>query len=71
MSFSTNEQCHEDEFNISVESIMKCGDFKSNFARRLSNRYIAKAPVQLHSKYDDSRKKRSLDVLSSPEEVRK
>ncbi|XP_068620001.1 uncharacterized protein [Battus philenor] len=31
----------EEDFNESVESLMKCEDFKSNFARRLSNRYIS------------------------------
>ncbi|CAG4984179.1 unnamed protein product [Parnassius apollo] len=35
----------EEEFNRPVESIMRCEDFKSNFARRLSNRYILKSPV--------------------------
>lgn len=35
----------EEEFGRPVESIMRCEDFKSNFARRLSNRYISKSPV--------------------------
>lgn len=35
----------EEEFSRPVESIMRCEDFKSNFARRLSNRYTSKAPV--------------------------
>ncbi|CAG4942598.1 unnamed protein product [Colias eurytheme] len=35
----------EDEFNKPVESIMRCEDFKSNFARKLSNRYISWSPA--------------------------
>lgn len=35
----------EEEFSRPVESIMRCEDFKSNFARRLSNRYISRTPV--------------------------
>ncbi|XP_047524690.1 uncharacterized protein LOC125062669 [Pieris napi] len=34
----------EDDFNKPVESIMRCEDFKSNFARKLSNRYISWTP---------------------------
>lgn len=34
-----------EEFSRPVESIMRCEDFKSNFARRLSNRYISRSPV--------------------------
>ncbi|XP_061720452.1 uncharacterized protein LOC133527449 isoform X1 [Cydia pomonella] len=34
----------EEEFSRPVESIMRCEDFKSNFARRLSNRYISRSP---------------------------
>lgn len=34
-----------EEFSRPVESIMRCQDFKSNFARRLSNRYISRSPV--------------------------
>lgn len=33
------------DFGKPVESIMRCDDFKSNFARRLSNRYIARSPA--------------------------
>lgn len=35
----------DDEFGRPVESIMRCEDFKSNFARRLSNRYISRSSV--------------------------
>ncbi|CAD0194462.1 unnamed protein product [Chrysodeixis includens] len=35
----------EQEFSRPVESIMRCEDFKSNFARRLSNRYSSRAPA--------------------------
>lgn len=35
----------EEEFSRPVESIMRCEDFKSNFARRLSNRYTTRSPV--------------------------
>ncbi|XP_028158964.1 uncharacterized protein LOC114351827 [Ostrinia furnacalis] len=35
----------EEEFSRPVESIMRIEDFKSNFARRLSNRYTTKSPV--------------------------
>lgn len=35
----------EEEFSRPVESIMRCEDFKSNFARRLSNRYTSRSPV--------------------------
>lgn len=35
----------EEEFSRPVESIMRIEDFKSNFARRLSNRYTSKSPV--------------------------
>lgn len=34
-----------EEFSRPVESIMRCQDFKSNFARKLSNRYISRSPV--------------------------
>lgn len=34
-----------EEFSRPVESIMRCEDFKSNFARKLSNRYISRTPV--------------------------
>ncbi|XP_013161949.1 PREDICTED: uncharacterized protein LOC106113652 [Papilio xuthus] len=34
----------DDDFNKSVESIMRCEEFKSNFARKLSNRYISRSP---------------------------
>lgn len=34
-----------EEFSRPVESIMRCQDFKSNFARRLSNRYTSRSPV--------------------------
>ncbi|KOB77048.1 Uncharacterized protein OBRU01_03734 [Operophtera brumata] len=34
-----------EEFSQPVESIMRCEDFKSNFARKLSNRYISRTPV--------------------------
>ncbi|XP_075990686.1 uncharacterized protein LOC142986218 [Anticarsia gemmatalis] len=35
----------DEEFSRPVESIMRCEDFKSNFARRLSNRYISRSPA--------------------------
>lgn len=35
----------DEGFSRPVESIMRCEDFKSNFARRLSNRYISRSPV--------------------------
>ncbi|XP_023933849.2 uncharacterized protein LOC112042892 isoform X2 [Bicyclus anynana] len=35
----------DDEFGRPVESIMRCEDFKSNFARRLSTRYSSRSPV--------------------------
>ncbi|XP_013184846.1 uncharacterized protein LOC106130537 [Amyelois transitella] len=34
----------DEEFSLPVESIMRCENFKSNFARRLSNRYIIRTP---------------------------
>lgn len=34
----------DDDFNKSVDSIMRCEEFKSNFARKLSNRYISRTP---------------------------
>ncbi|XP_048006162.1 uncharacterized protein LOC125241638 [Leguminivora glycinivorella] len=37
----------EEEFSRPVESIMRCEDFKSNFARRLSNRYISRSPSSI------------------------
>ncbi|XP_072931308.1 uncharacterized protein [Epargyreus clarus] len=40
-----SRDCLEEEFSRPVESIMRCEDFKSNFARRLSNRYISRSPV--------------------------
>ncbi|XP_045784416.1 uncharacterized protein LOC123880359 [Maniola jurtina] len=43
--YSQSRDTLDDEFGRPVESIMRCEDFKSNFARRLSNRYISKSPV--------------------------
>ncbi|CAH2217576.1 jg24366 [Pararge aegeria aegeria] len=43
--FSQSRDSLDDEFGRPVESIMRCEDFKSNFARRLSNRYISRSPV--------------------------
>ncbi|XP_053624908.1 uncharacterized protein LOC128683368 [Plodia interpunctella] len=39
----------DEEFSLPVESIMRCEDFKSNFARRLSNRYIRTPAVNKDS----------------------
>lgn len=38
---------------------MRCQDFKSNFARRLSNRYISRSPVS--SKQDTALKLQPFD----------
>lgn len=35
----------DEGFSRPVESIMRCEDFKSNFARRLSNRYSSRSAV--------------------------
>lgn len=50
----------EEGFSRPVESIMRCEDFKSNFARRLSNRYISRPPVST-PKQDTALKLRPLD----------
>lgn len=50
----------DDEFGRPVESIMRCEDFKSNFARRLSNRYISRSPVS-GSRQDNALKLRPAD----------
>ncbi|XP_038216390.1 uncharacterized protein LOC119835558 isoform X1 [Zerene cesonia] len=55
----------EDEFNKPVESIMRCEDFKSNFARKLSNRYISWSPA-VNSKRDPALKLCQTDNQDSP-----
>ncbi|XP_046977162.1 uncharacterized protein LOC124543136 [Vanessa cardui] len=45
MLAQTRDSFLDDEFGRPVESIMRCEDFKSNFARRLSNRYISRSSV--------------------------
>ncbi|KAM3968772.1 uncharacterized protein ACR2FA_000639 [Aphomia sociella] len=54
----------DDEFARPVESIMRCEDFKSNFARRLSNRYISRSPIS-SLKQDTTLKLRPQDMNSS------
>lgn len=56
------------EFTKPVESIMRCEDFKSNFARKLSNRYISRSPT----KRQNSLKLRTSDngkVDNAPERI--
>ncbi|XP_059059932.1 uncharacterized protein LOC131853129 [Achroia grisella] len=53
----------DDEFPRPVESIMRCDDFKSNFARRLSNRYTYKTPITI-PKQDTALKLRPQDMKS-------
>ncbi|KAJ2954212.1 hypothetical protein O0L34_g2451 [Tuta absoluta] len=55
----------EDVFNKPIESIMRCEDFKSNFARRLSNRYTSRSSVITQPNSDTSLKLRSLDNSTS------
>ncbi|XP_034839465.1 uncharacterized protein [Maniola hyperantus] len=43
--FSQSQDTLDYEFGRPVESIMRCEDFKSNFARRLSNRYISRSSI--------------------------
>lgn len=50
----------DDGFNIPVESIMMCEEFKSNFARRLSNRY--KSNLVMSSRQDNTLKLRPVDI---------
>lgn len=50
----------DEEFSRPVESIMRCEDFKSNFARRLSNRYTSRSPVT--AKRQSSLKLRTADA---------
>lgn len=66
------ELCNEtdDEFDAVVETIMKCNEFKSNFARQLSNRYDVNLPEP--DKNDDEIQKNPTEsnVPDSPEKVR-
>ncbi|XP_052752641.1 uncharacterized protein LOC113518656 [Galleria mellonella] len=54
----------DEEFARPVESIMRCEDFKSNFARRLSNRYTTRTPLT-SPKQDTGLKLCPQDVKSS------
>ncbi|XP_041987307.1 uncharacterized protein LOC121739059 [Aricia agestis] len=47
--FHSLEPAMEDGFNRPVESIMQCEDFKSNFARKLSNRYTSRSVARQDS----------------------
>ncbi|CAG9137132.1 unnamed protein product [Plutella xylostella] len=55
------------EYGRPVESIMRCEDFKSNFARRLSNRYITRSPVASPKKEGP----KPTDTLKKPEPAEK
>ncbi|XP_030040327.1 uncharacterized protein LOC115455772 [Manduca sexta] len=58
----------DEGFSRPVESIMRCEDFKSNFARKLSNRYISR-PVS-NPRQDSGLKQRSADkVQNVPERI--
>ncbi|KAJ0183617.1 hypothetical protein K1T71_000040 [Dendrolimus kikuchii] len=50
----------DDGFSRPVESIMMCEEFKSNFARRLSNRYTSR-PV-MSGRQDNTLKLRPIDI---------
>ncbi|KAI5646990.1 hypothetical protein NE865_01245 [Phthorimaea operculella] len=55
----------EDVFNKPIESIMRCEDFKSNFARRLSNRYTSRSSIISQPNSDTSLKLRPLENSNS------
>lgn len=51
----------DQEFSRPVESIMRCEDFKSNFARRLSHRYSSRSVI--------TKKQNSVKLRTSGEET--
>lgn len=67
MALPLRDKCIEDEFVRPVESIMRCEDFKSSFARRLSNRY-SKPPL-CNPKQEDPQQRSTPDLLLVPEKV--
>lgn len=53
----------DQEFSRPVESIMRCEDFKSNFARRLSHRYSSRSVI--------TKRQNSMKLRTAGEEVEK